>query len=514
MVTSDEFEIEYNEVLQVEHDLSESIRGKYPFSGSAWKRTYMSQMNTQDTHGDLLRSTFLSGGSLHMPFVMYRDSLRVKAADIQNKVVLTDAEIAHNCEGIRLFFELDYRTSTTPLPQFSEMLEHIKLTYRTVCECFPSVQTPTMHIATCTKKRKQKRSSEIIELAWGAHLVFPDIIVTTPTMRLIAQLVDTRMSKLFPLWPSIVDPASYRSSNATLRPCYSFKMVPCSICERDQGHAKMDKRKRDNTSDDVASMFRKKLTDDCRCFNGRIVDPSVYTYTGSIRETGGDIVQLVHGVLDTLEATSIVPMQMGMFTSGFTRPVDMGDELDKIPDGDSLFPAERRLVSGFQRRKNLDSLSHGEHTQGFEYIRSIVARAHVEFQHLALHKVSIDRVKRSLLVTVKGKGSRFCPYKGNFHHSNRIYFSVQVKRARVQIHCFDADCRKGYGDKPISRVLTVTDCATLERDFKLPISVIRPSISPVVGLHDDSVNNVAVVAVDPRTLWEQRRAAFIERSVV
>jgi hypothetical protein len=70
--------------------------------------------------------------------------------------------------------------------------------------------------------------------------------------------------------------------------------------------------------------------------------------------------QLVYGVKDILVEMSITPSRMGTFTSGFSRPVDMGDEHDAIPRSDALFPLERRVVSGFQRRKNNTSLELSE----------------------------------------------------------------------------------------------------------------------------------------------------------
>jgi hypothetical protein len=506
----DLFEDEYNEVVEGESAISERIKGKYPFTKSAWKSTYISCINQKETHGDLLRSTFLSGGSMHMPFVMYHESLRIKALDIEKQVILTDAEVAHNCEGIRLFFELDYRTTSIPLPAIETVMIHANIIYQTVFDCFPSMDNIVMHMAMCQKKRKQKRSESKIALAWGLHVIFPDIVVTTSIMKLISQLLDIRISKIDPTWSNVVDGASYRSNSATLRPCFSYKMITCPICVRDdEENIKTTKRKRKDASYDLENLFRIELSATCHCFNGRVVDPSYYDYIGSICHIGGDIVQLLEGVLNVLSETSIVPLHMGMFTDGFTRTEDMGDELDIIPGkkDNILFPAERRAISGFQRRKTLENIIHKDFPSGIHLLRGVLGRIHENYVHLGVHTVCLDRNKKLFIVTVKGKGSRFCPYKGNHHHSNRVYFCINFGRQRVNIHCFDNDCKKKYGTKPIARTMSIGDCINIEKEFGLPVTIQRRSISPITSVTSNPTPEVANNA--RREEWEERRKKFL-----
>ena len=520
MTSSCTFEEEYNQVVVNEGELIESIRGKYPFARSSWKNTYLSCINQQETHGDLLRSTFLSGGSMHMPFVMYRDSLRTKSADIDNGIVLTDAEVAHNCEGIRLFFELDYRTTKTPLPTIDVVMSHIRLIYTTVQECFPDLSDIVMHVAMCHKKRKQKRSESNISLAWGVHLIFPEIILTTTTMKLIAQLVDIRLSKFDPSWLNIVDGSPYRSSTATLRPCYSYKMIPCPLCILDdEEKTHMTKRKRKNSFDTLESLFRIELSSTCNCFNGRVVDPSFYSYTGTIQSSDGKLVHVLDGTLNVLRETSIIPPQMGMFTDGFQRTMDMGDELDMMPRKQDaiMFPRERRTISGFQRRKNIETISQRDFPSGISTIGNIIERLHENYKHLGIHNVCLDRGKKMFIVTVKGKGSRYCPYRGNYHHSNRVYFCILYGKLRVYTHCFDNDCKKRYEQKPITRSLNLTDCINLEQSFGLPVSTHRPSISPIITsptnrMCDTTIRNDRDQNSENDTMrqqWEERRNKFL-----
>ena len=517
--TCSTFEEEYNEIVVREGELSETLKGKYPFSRSVWKSRYMACINQKETHGDLLRSTFLSGGSMHMPFVMYRDSLHVKALDIDNHIVLTDAEVAHNCEGIRLFFELDYRTSKTLLPTIDVVMSHIRLIYETVQECFPDLPDIVMHLAMCHKKRKQKRSDVHIALAWGAHVIFPDVIVTTTVMKLIAQLLDIRLSKFDPVWSNVVDGSSYRSSTATLRPCYSYKMITCPLCVRDDDEKDSSaKRKRKNVYDDLENLFRIELSSTCNCFNGRIVDPSFYSYVGTIRRDGGELEHVLVGTLNILQETSIIPPHMGLFTEGFKRTLDMGDELDIMPRKQEaiMFPSERRAISGFQRRKNIESVSHREFPLGIATIGNVIGRLHENYEHLGIHNVCIDRSKKMFIITVKGKGSRYCPYRGSHHHSNRVYFCILFGKLRVYIHCFDNDCKKTYDSKPITRTLNLTDCIKLEQEFGLPPSAHRPSISPIVTspqtittANQNHTNKNKTDVETMRNQWEERRNKFL-----
>ena len=65
---------QYNEVADSEVVDQDKVKGKYPFHHSTWKDTYIKLVNMQETHGDLLRSTFLSGGTLHMSHSMFQES--------------------------------------------------------------------------------------------------------------------------------------------------------------------------------------------------------------------------------------------------------------------------------------------------------------------------------------------------------------------------------------------------------------------------------------------------------
>ena len=522
-MTEDAYTLQYNQVVVEEAERHADVSGRYPFHNSVWRETYLRSMNLASVDGMLLRSTFLSGGSLYLSHQEYRTSLSTKAADIERDCILTDAEIAHNSEGIRLFFELDYRTSKSPLPSMETALLHIRVIYRTVQDCFPQVANYlVMHVMTCTRKRKQMRSTGSIQLAWGVHLVFPSIVITTTKMKLVAQLADTRLANLFPQWSSIVDPASYRATSATLRPCFSYKWVRCPICSvgRTAPSTSTSTTKRRRSDPDVESMFRLQLSDSCSCFNGNVVEPSVYVYAGSLSGADEPVQMVLEGTLTILQETSIIPAQMGLIPDGlFHRPLDMGDEHDNIPISDTLFPVERRTVTGYQKRKNSVQLDLGDHVAGCRALLQILRRVHDRYLHLAIHRITLDSKARTFFITVKGCGSRFCMYRSAVHNSNRIYFSIDIRRARVRAHCFDVDCKREHSGCPIERALTLSDKYSLTRGFGLSDPTPRPTISPAVVEEEGGGMQLVVlpavlpptptvVAATKREIWLEKRRVY------
>lgn len=495
---------QYNEVVLEEAREALQIQGKYPFQNSEWKARFQVHMNIQENRGELLRSTFLSGGSLHMNHVLHWDSLIQKTRDIDAGCILTDAEVAHNSEGIRLFFELDYRTSDTLLPTWDEALLHLRVLYRTVQECYPTMEDLPMHVATCTRKRKQKRAPASIQLAWGIHVVFPSIVTTTSKMKLIAQLLDIRISNLFPSWGNIVDPASYRAQNATLRPCFSYKMIDCPICSLGPKPT-IDKRRRPDALRDTDSLFRMQLSASCSCFSGRRLDASTYTYAGTLQRADGTLDTLFEDTHSVLCAMSITPRIMGSFTPGFARPFDMGDEHDRIPQSDILFTSERRVLNGVQRRKNTESVDPSRFPDGYQFLLQTIKRIDLAYQYLAIHKLSLDTTQRTFFITVKGSGSRYCMYRKGFHSSNRVYFILDLKHSRLHVHCFDPDCKRDRVARPVTRALSMIDRHRICTGFELSNTSERPTLSPIVGMEEIPPPPVELSKV---SVWEAKQRAY------
>jgi hypothetical protein len=362
-----------------------------------------------------------------------------------------------------------------------------------------------MHIATCTRKRKQRQNPPGIELAWGIHVVFTEIVVTTAVMKLISQLLDTRITNVFPIWNNIVDPASYRSSNATLRPCFSYKMIDCPICTIGAKSTQtVGKRRRQC---DVDSIFRMALSDACSCFSGRVVDPSVYSYKGTLSAADGAVVCLELSTHMVLTHMRITPSSMGSFTRGFCRPIDMGDEHDGIPKSDALCIAERRIVNGFGRRKDTVPVDISRFPSGYHALLQTIQNFHESYKYLAIHKVSVDEKKRTFFITVKGSGSRYCMYRNGFHTSNRVYFCLNLKRGRIHAHCFDPECKRDIVKTPVIRSLKMSDAYRITTGFGIPLTVERPTISPIVDIVEVVPTSI-VVKPTKTSIWEEKQRAY------
>ena len=134
---------------------------------------------------------------------------------------------------------------------------------------------------------------------------------------------------------------------------------------------------------------------------------------------------------------------MGTFTDGFCRPVDMGDEQDTIPRSHGI-EWENRAFSGFQGRKDSETLELGDYPNGCKVLLDIIKRMDENYNYLAIQKLCAIKNKKLFLVSVKGRGSRFCMYKNGVHNSNRLYFSVDVKRARIEARSFDPECKREH----------------------------------------------------------------------
>ena len=354
-----------------------------------------------------------------------------------------------------------------------------------------------MHVATCSRKRKQKKSRSDIQLAWGIHVVFPSIVLLTSTMKLIAQLIDTRLSNIFPVWSNIVDPAPYRSTSATLRPCFSFKMIECPICS-------LGSSKKRNRAEQYIYPIERLLSEACRCFNGRKVEPSTYTYKGSFLQEDGPICKQLGDTHAVLVNMSIIPEVMGTFNDElFIRPDDMGEELDVIPQAVALFPSEKRTLSGFQKRKSLEAADACMYPNGHLIIREVLKQVHESYLHLAIHNVCMNTKSKLLIVTVKGRGSRYCLYQKRDHNSNRVYFTIDTRKQTVTARCFDDDCKKEIVSKPIVRPLSFIHRHTLMKEFGF--STPRSRIATTAQVQ----TSTEPAAKTKTEIYEEKRKAYM-----
>jgi hypothetical protein len=99
-------------------------------------------------------------------------------------------------------------------------------------------------------------------------------------------------------------------------------------------------------------------------------------------------------------------------------------------------------------------------------------------------------------------------YQNGVHSSNRVYFCLDVKRARIQVHCFDPDCKREHAKTPIKRALTLIDKHNLTTQFGLPDTLARPRISPVVG---EEASGPVVTPITPLAPLVQMSATELKK---
>ena len=414
-----------------------------PYKNSSWKR-HTQRFVGSHTQGNLLRATMLSGGTVHTPFREYSILLEHKTRDLSNGVVFTDVEWAHNCEGIRLFVELDYKTKDA-LPTEEEVMLHIKHIFDVVQECFSTSASHKfkMHIATCEPSGVTKTTganvfdqmfSTDVYKKWGIHVVFPEIVTTTQTMRHIAQAIDTRISRDNATWNNVVDANAYKDANATLRPPYSYKASACAICR--PVHKKR-KRKDDETAQQKTA--QEIMSVSCDCMFGYRIQPSVYGYIGTML----DDTTIVEELVDTraiLSGMSILPTKIGAFTESFQPCTDM-DMSDSVVEEKSK-RSEKRVLA---HRKQID-IPQNEKQQCYKVVQSIINRSDPAYLRVVVENVRHchSKQKNELFVTVKGPGMRWCVSSNREHDSNRAFFVLCLRRKKLFASCFDKDCRKDH----------------------------------------------------------------------
>lgn len=451
------------DTLTVQHVRSEmrlaidAIVGRIPFAGSTWARECAPFTNTRGNDGLLRRLTLLTGGVVYLPFESVRKALRLKAEGLDQGILFTDVEIAHNGEGIRLFFELDYRARPgMRLPDREAFLSHIHILQACVSDCFPSLRGPELdaHVATCDPKVKNGKDSHSDILAWGAHVVFPKIVVRTSIHKRLAALADSRMGRMFPEWKGVVDPCIYRTHDATLRPLGSHKARRCVICSTrgPSNHALTGLVDESCARGHGIHTTQSRIARVCDCVRGYRLEPSVYRYNGFV-EPSGRFVPMSEDMstYSKLELMSIVPGTMGGFMDAMMNaPDDMGDHIDAIPDEDGVvFRAEKQIIrKNFSRRRDAP-LAATNRLRCFQVLTDLMSRISPMYQYVAIDSARYAERSRSILVLVKAKGSRYCMFRGGEHTSNRVYFVISLRgKPRIEQRCFDNGCRQTKSPPP------------------------------------------------------------------
>lgn len=408
---------------------------------------FMANLSIPPRDGQETFATLFSGGilsSFHQNYVgpifaQYID-------DLHRGHVLSVNEIASNTVGVRVFFELDYRSLRTP--PAADQLQHVRIASQVVQDCFPGHDCSAYVAVSSLAKIKKLEGQPCV--AFGLHIIFPAISVTTDVLRRLGLLLDARITCACSGYAQIVDSQSVHKASASLRLIYAHKYQACQYCST----AATTNKPKDAAAEwveDPRSLYiappavtpaAEVMGDDCDfCSNRRkIACPSVYI-PSYIMLADGSIHYLSVEEKKNLRMCrqySIVPDQMGHIPLCH-EPHDMPTVTDVCPRGPVVFKKESRLFKGFTSRKGTKEVS-GANSTAFGLIRKVLTKFpnHVD--------TSIDRVhiskESTILVNLKGKNSRFCPTVNRNHSSNRVYIRIDLKRRSASVHCYAATCGK------------------------------------------------------------------------
>lgn len=387
--------------------------------------------------------TLFSGGCYMAYLDEYDRALEHYAQDIRQGRVMTVNEIANNCDGIRPFFELDYRLSSEPSAAVLE--KHAQMAHAVLVECFPG-RSITLAVAKSSLAKVKGG-----QVAMGLHLVCPDLRVTTNVLRRLALLLDVRMTSNEAQYRGLVDTAPYHTETASLRLLFSHKMIDCPFCE---GQASVRAQKDAQWgAGQVKELVKPTIepeepawepAEQCAYCTGskKAICPSVYQPYCHIDALGvsdareGDRLQQVRKF-------TIVPSSYGTHDVP-VFPDDAPLVSDAVPNQmGAVYQTEQKSI---QRRKDTTTVSPKLHPDVYGLVRKLLVELFPSHKTCAVDHVQHRQHKRPnksiLYINVKGRGARYCLHKGEPHRSNRVYFVIDCRRRTMAQHCYKAGCHK------------------------------------------------------------------------
>lgn len=382
-----------------------------------------------------LRLTFFNGGKAHFPYDAWNDIFKLRSFDICNNILTFDNEIAHSNEGIKLFFELDYRT-TNEIPSTEEILQHvyelIDLVQKFYRDNSNSLDFSAWVLLSTPKPKYVKNEIHPI-IAMGCHLVFRNIVVNCEQAIQICHSANLQIESKFGL-TDVVDLACYKKTMATLRPIYCRKLEVCFHCLND---------------DDLRLNCEK-----CFC-RGRTPSGSIYSPSFLINNHKKSVFSKIQleeyiktDMVTIIKETSIIPCRQEQFTAGFCVPDGFPNHIpvqfrSKNKDDVTksyIFKKDRNMIG---RRKNVNSICDKNITM---LLRDLIKDYHPGYNHdtMLLSNVSIS-ASGTVFVDLKGYGRSFCRImdkNGAHHKSNRVYFVFCTNKLTISQHCYDTECKK------------------------------------------------------------------------
>lgn len=135
-----------------------------------------------------------------------------------------------------------------------------------------------------------------------------------------------------------------------------------------------------------------------------------------------------------------IPMQKHFFLAD-NLPSDFAALLDvQPPRHGAIFTAEKNTTRGWARSKNTKYLPIAKELD--DLVQPLLQRLHGSYSDCVLQNVMLDSDKKTLIVNVKGSGSRYCQLIKQVHRSNRVFFMIYLKTGYMHVKCFDQICKK------------------------------------------------------------------------
>lgn len=397
-----------------------------------------------------IRLTFFNGGTARFPYQFWKNIWIERSKDISNDVVLFDNEFARSEEGVKLFFELDYRSESDE-PDYIRIMDDVKICQDVTRDFFKSNENVNLSLWVLMSTPKIKHSSKSTEpiIAMGCHVIFQNIVINCEQGKQLCHSVNMRIESIRNE-KNVVDSACYKNEIACLRPIYGRKIESCLSCNNDEN-----------------------IRFGCNECNsrGRKVSGSFYKPYTKLNSKGESIYNEVdfetyvkNHVLDVVVQTSIIPDKIdSVLNNGYkipyNEPVYIPLKLRSTHRDDSgkdyIYKTDRRYIS--KRRK--DAYSCFTDARGYRYVTELVKRMHVHYNNEHMIVSNITRNSTNIFVDLKGHGRSFCRIKqsnGHLHSSNRIYFIINKRKSEIRQCCYSDDCKIISKDINIQKSLTMS----------------------------------------------------------
>jgi hypothetical protein len=388
---------------------------------------------------DPMRVTYFNGGKGNFPLNRWDDIWKMRAVDYENDVLGFGNDFAYSSDGIRLIFELDYRSKHKCMEK-SDMLNHAMELQNMVKTFYPNNERhidTTMCIMTCQPKPKYVNDHVEFLISSGMHIVFPYIIVNSQQGEQFQHTGDIVLQRKFGL-RNVVDNC-YTTMFARLRPIHSHKRESCTVCFN---------------LDDFKGQCEYCIG------RGKVTSPSTYGLSMIIDGSGNSRARKLAemDVYAKMKLSSIVNIDRKP-TCNFNIPRNV-EKLVPLPKCKSKCSHIPIMISQRSRGPNEPSANNLSTVTDVGILESITKI--VETYGMAYKGTCVDEVKYNktmLYITLKGNGMKYCNVKtppGN-HGSNRIRFIINRKNMTLTQSCFNLTCVSTLKDtivyKRVTRVI-------------------------------------------------------------